>query len=236
MNSKQFRLLIVVTLVIVGFGVFKLTRERSSWQAASQEIGGKVFKEFPLNDIAAITIKTASNEVEVAKSGDIWTVSSRGNYPANFDTISALLRKVWELKELRKVQVGASQLAGLELIEPGKGQGSGTLLVFKDAKGSEVHSLLLGKQHMQEGAANGSPFGGGGSYPDGRYVMPDGQTDGIALVQEPFSDVRTSPADWLLKDFFKVARAKSIEVTTTNSWKAERETESGDWKLVTRRW
>jgi len=122
-------------------------------------------------------------------------------------------------------------LAGLELVEPGKGKGSGIQLVFKDASGAEVHSLLLGKQHMQEGGANSSPFGGGG-YPDGRYVMPDGKTDAIALVEESFSDVRTTPADWLRKDFFKVTKTKSIEVTTTNSWKAERETESGDWKLV----
>ncbi len=232
MNSKQFKLLILVSVVIVGFGAFMLTRERSSWQEASKEIGGRVFQEFPLNGVAAITIKTASNEVEVAKSGDIWTVVNRGNYPANFDTVSSLLRKVWELKELRNIRVGASQLAGLELVEPGQGQGSGTLLVFKDEKGAQMHSLLLGKQHLQEGAANSSPFGGGGAYPDGRYVMPDGRNDGIALVQEPFSEVRTTPADWLLKDFFKVAKAKSIEVTTTNSWKAERETESGDWKLA----
>lgn len=232
MNSKQFRLLIVVTVVIVGLGVFMLTRDKSSWQDSNKQIGGKVFEEFPLNDIAAIAIKTSSNEVEVAKSGEIWTVASRENYPANFDTISGLLRKVWELKELRHVQVGASQLASLELVEPGKGKGSGTLLVFKDASGAEKHTLLLGKQHMREGAANSSPLGGGGAYPDGRYLLADGNTDGVALVQEPFSDVRTEASDWLQKDFFKVAKTKSIEVTTTNSWKVERETESGDWKLV----
>ncbi len=232
MNSKQFKLLILVSVVIIGFGAFKLSRERSSWQDSNKEIGGKVFAEFPLNEIAAITIKTDSNEVEVAKSGDIWTVVNRGDYPANFDSISGLLRKVWELKALRNVKVGQSQLAGLELVEPGKGNGSGTLLLFKDGSGKEIHSLLLGKQHMQEGAANSSPFGGGGSYANGRYIMPDGENDAIALVQEPFSEVRTSPADWLLKDFFKVAQAKSIEVTTTNSWKAERQSETGDWKLV----
>lgn len=232
MNSKQFRLLIVVTVVIVGLGAFMLSRDRSSWQDSSQKIGGKVFEEFPLNDIEAITINTASNEVEVAKSGDIWTVVNRGNYPANFDIISGLLRKVWELKELQNIQVGASQLPSLELVEPGKGKGSGTLLIFKDSSGAKKHSLLLGKQHMREGAANSSPFGGGGASPDGRYLMPDGKNDSISLVQEPFSDVRTEASDWLLKDFFKVAKTKSIEVTTTNSWKAERETESGDWKLI----
>ena len=121
MNSKQFKLLIVVTIAVVGLGAFLLTRERSSWQNSNQKIGGKVFDDFPLNDIAAITIKTTSNEVAVAKSGDIWTVVDREKYPANFDTISGLIRKVWELKEMRNVPVGASQLAGLELVEPGNG-------------------------------------------------------------------------------------------------------------------
>jgi hypothetical protein len=229
MNSKQFKLLIVVSVVVVGIGVLLLTREKSSWQQSDREIGGKVFTDFPLNDIAAITIKTDSNEVQVAKAGDIWTVVDRNDYPANFETISGLLRKVWELKELRNVQVGASQLASLELVEPGKGKGSGTLLVFKDASGAEQHTLLLGKQHMRE-SAGASQFGGG-AFPDGRYLMPDGDTDAVALVQEPFSDVRTEVSDWLQKDFFKVTKTKSIEVTTTNSWKVERETETGDWKL-----
>ena len=81
MNSKQFKLLIIVSVVIVGIGVFLLTRDRSSWEASNKEIGGKVFDDFPLNDIASITIRNESNEVEVAKSDDIWTVFIPDYFP-----------------------------------------------------------------------------------------------------------------------------------------------------------
>lgn len=230
MNSKQFKLLIGAFFVICGLGVFLVTRDRSSWQEAGAELGGKVFANFPLNDIAAITVRGGSNTLNLVKGETIWTVAERGNYPANYGNISDLLRKVWELKVLRPIKVGPSQLGTLELVEPGKGKDAGTLLTFKDKDGKEVATLLLGKQHMRESGQQ-SQFGGG-SYPDGRYLMPDGKADAVALVEETFSSVETDAKSWLQRDFFKVEKPRSIAVTTTNSWKVTREKEGADWQLV----
>lgn len=233
MNSKQFKLLIAAFFVICGIGVVLLTRDRGSWQEAGQEMGAKVFGEFPLNDVSTITITGPTNTVTLAKLGEgtegAWTVSDRQGYPANYGNIKSLLTKVWELKVLRPIKVGASQLGSLELIEPGKGKGAGTLVSFKDKAGKELHTLLLGKQHQRESEAS-SPFGGGG-FPDGRYLMPDGKAESVALVQEPFSSVETQASSWLDREFFKVEKPRSIAVTTTNSWKVARETETGEWKL-----
>lgn len=230
MNSKQFKLLIGAFFVICGLGVILLTRDRSSWEKAGQEMGGKVYKDFPLNDVAAVTIRGSSNTVDLAKKDNQWVVVDRGGYPANFSTIKDVLTKIWELKVLRPVPVGPSQLGSLDLLEPGKGKSSGTELIFKDKDGKQLHTLLLGKEHMRE-SAQSSPMGGGG-FPDGRYLMPDGKSDAIALVTETFSSVQTKPSSWLDRDFFKVEKPKSIAVTTTNSWKVVRETESGEWKLA----
>lgn len=227
MNSKQFKLLIVAFFIICGLGVYLLTRDRGSWQEASH---GKLFKDFPLNEVAAITIRGASNTVDLTKKDEKWVVADRGGYPANFSTIKDILTKIWELKVLRPIPVGPSQLGSLDLLEPGKGKNSGTELIFKDKDGKKLHSLLLGKEHMRE-SAQSSPMGGGG-FPDGRYLMPDGKNDSVALVQEAFSSVQTQPSSWLDRDFFKVEKPKSIAVTTTNSWKVERETEAGEWKLA----
>ena len=230
MNSKQFKLLIGAFFIICGLGVVLLTRDRGSWQEAGREMGAKVFPAFPLNDVAALTIQGPTNTLNLAKSGDVWAVPDRGGYPANFDTISDLLRKVWDLKVLRPLKVGPSQLGSLELTEPGKGANSGTRLVFKDQAGKDLHTLLLGKQHVSE-SGQSSPFGGG-SFPTGRYVLADGRADSVALVQEPFSSVATEASAWLQRDFFKVEKIKSIAVTTTNSWKVSRETETGEWRLA----
>lgn len=230
MNSKQFKLLIGAFFIICGLGVYLVSRDRGSWQEAGREMGAKVFPTFPLNDVAALTIQGPTNTLNLAKSGDVWAVPDRGGYPANFDTISDLLRKVWDLKVLRPLKVGPSQLGSLELTEPGKDANSGTRLVFKDQAGKELHTLLLGKQHVSE-SGQSSPFGGG-SFPTGRYVLADGQADSVALVQEPFSSVATEASAWLQRDFFKVEKIKSIAVTTTNSWQVSRETETGEWRLA----
>jgi hypothetical protein len=230
MNSKQFKLLIGIFFVVCGLGVVLLTRDRNSWQKAEQEMGGKVFDTFPLNDVAAITIAGSSNTLNLARSNDLWTVVERDGYPANYENVKGLLTKVWELKVVRPMKVGASQLGSLDLLDPGKGKNSGKLVVFKGKDGKELHTLLLGKEHTHE-TGDSSPYGGGG-YPDGRYVMPDGKAAAVALVQETFSSVDPQPSSWLQRDFFKVEKPKSIEVTTTNSWKVTRETETGEWKLA----
>jgi hypothetical protein len=230
MNSKQFKLLIGAFFIICGLGVYLVSRDRGSWQEAGREMGAKVFPAFPLNDVAGLTIQGPTNTLNLAKSDGVWVVPDRGGYPANFDTISELLRKVWDLKVLRPLKVGPSQLGSLELTEPGKGANSGTRLVFKDQAGKELHTLLLGKQHVSE-SGQSSPFGGG-SFPTGRYVLADGRADSVALVQEPFSSVATEASAWLQRDFFKVEKIKSIAVTTTNSWKVSRETETGEWRLA----
>lgn len=234
MNSKQFKLLIGAFFVICGISVILLTRDRGSWRQAGRDMGGKVFADFPLNEVAAITLTGESNTLNLAKSGDgansRWTVADRGGYPANFANVSELLRKSWELKVLRPIKVGASQLASLELIEPGQGKGGGTLITFKGQDGKQLNSLLLGKQHMRD-SGQSSPFGGG-AFPDGRYVMPDGKAEAVALVQEPFSSVSTEASSWLEREFFKVEKLKSIAVTTTNSWKVSRESEAGEWQLA----
>jgi hypothetical protein len=67
----------------------------------------------------------------------------------------------------------------------------GTLVEFKDKSGKTIKTLTLGAQHKRE-AGGDSPFGGG-SWPDGRYVMVGTNLQTVALVQEPFSNVEGKP-------------------------------------------
>src|SRR6267143_4836357 len=57
----------------------------------------------------------------------------------------------------------------------------------------------------------------------------------LALISEPLANIDPKPDQWLNKDFFKVEKVRSVAVTflnATNSWKLDRETESGEWKLA----
>jgi hypothetical protein len=231
MNRKQLTLLIVLGVVLGGLGYWAYNKRQSSYETgAASEEGQKVLHGVPqaaINDVAQLTIKQASNEVTLVRGNDGWTVKERGNYPANFATISDTVKKFWDLKVNRPVEVGPSRLPALKLTK-----NEGTIVEMKNDKAQAIASLMLGLQTSKE-AREESPFGGG-SFPNGRYVMRGDDVKTVALVSDPLN-VDAKPEDWLNKEWFKIEKPKSVSVTTTNAtnnWKLVRETETSDWKLA----
>lgn len=233
MNRKQFTLLLALVVVIGGLGLALNSRRQQSWQSSAAGGGEKLLGKFQVNDVAQITIKSATAELNLVKQDDTWRVKERQDYPANFSTLSDFIRKAGELKVVQSEKIGASQFERMELVQPGKGAGAGTLVELKDKDGKPLRALLLGKKQMKKAEAN-SPFGGG-DWPVGRWIMNLADTGTAALVSDPFSDAEPKPESWLDKDFFKVEKVRAIAVThtnATNSWKLTRETDGGEWKLV----
>ncbi len=233
MNRKQLTLLLVLVIALGGAGLYLNKKNTRTWEGASANSDAKLLTGFDFNQVTEIHVKQAAGELTLHKKDDLWRVKERGDYAANFDQIGELLRKVWELKSVQPVQVGQSNLGRLELIEPGKGDKSGTLVEFKGADGKLIKSLLLGKQHMKESPANSQM--GGGSWPDGRYVMVGNDLNSVCLVTEPFTNVEIKPDQWLSKDFFKVEALQSVSVTSTNAaadWQISRASATGEWQLA----
>jgi len=231
MNRKQLTLLIVLGVVLGGLGYYVYNKKQSSYErGATVEEGQKVLKgvaQSAINDVAKITLKQNTNEVNLVRQGEQWTVNERGGYPANFNNISDLVRKFWDLKITRPVEVGPSRLPQLKLTKT-----ESTLVDMKDDKGKSIAALTLGLQSSKE-VREDSQFGGG-SFPSGRYVMRGDDPKTVALVADPLN-VEVKPEDWLNKDWFKVEKVKSVSVVTTNAtnnWKLIRETENGEWKLA----
>jgi hypothetical protein len=233
MNRKQLTLLIVLGVVLGGLGYWVYHKKEAGYErgTATSEEGTKLLKGLPDNairDVSQITLKQGTNEVNLAVQGERWTVKERGGYPANFNTISETVRKLWDLKVARAVEVGPSRLPQLKLTKA-----DGTLVDLKDDKGKSIASLTLGLQTSKE-MREDSPFGGGGSFPNGRYVMRGEDAKTVALVSDALN-VEAKAEDWLNKDWFKVERIKSVAVTTTNAtnnWKLSRETDGAEWKLA----
>src|SRR5574341_485663 len=147
MNRKQLTVLVVAGAIIVALG-FALTRGKN--KPADARLGQEVIKNFPMNDVEQITVKQHGGQLNLARKGDAWLVQERSGYPANFNNISELLRKVWELKVAQPVKIGPSQLARLELTPPETGTNGSTVVEFKDKSGKVLNSLTLGKKHMRE--------------------------------------------------------------------------------------
>lgn len=232
MNRKQLTILIVLVVVVGGLGLVVYQRNNASWQSVPGNLGRKLLEDFPVNDIAHITIKQPQAELNLVKD-EIWKVKERYNYPANFSEISGFLLKAKDLKTVQNVKVGPSQFGRLELLAPDKGTNAGTLLEFKDKGGKAIKSLLLGKKYVRE-SQNKSPMGGG-DFPVGRYVMVPGEPQSVSLISDALADIEAKPDRWLSKDFFKVEKLRSISMISTNatnSWGVVREAEAGELKLV----
>ena len=229
MKGKQLAILLVLVAVLGGAWYFLSQRNRASWSETGGG-GGKVV-EFPINDVAQVVIKNSTGELNLVKKADAWTVKERADYPASFEQVSDLLRKLWELKTVQEVKAGASQLPRLELVEPGKGDKAGTLVEFKDKDGKTLAALLLGKKHMR--ASEGGPMDGGG-FAAGRYVKPLSGAK-ISLVSETFENAEPKPERWLSKDFVKIENPKSIAVagpTDAQHWTVTRDSATAEWKLA----
>jgi hypothetical protein len=232
MNRKQLLILLVVGLVLGGTGLYLNWQKTASFERTGKIATGKLLGDFPVNDVAQITIRQYTNEVNLAKA-DTWSVKERGQYPANAGEIIEFARKLWDLRPAQSQRIGESQLGRMELLPPDKGgTNSATLVELKGKDGKPIRSVLLGKKSMRGGGDD--QFGGGG-WPNGRWIYLPDKRGTAYLVSETFNDIEPKPDHWLSKDFFKVEKIRSVAVTfpvATNSWKLTRETESGEWKLA----
>jgi len=230
MNSRQLSLLLVVALVLGAIGWFFFHRGARSWESAPIAADAKVLT-FPLNDVAHITIKDGSSELNLVRQPDGWAVRERADFPANFEQVSRLLQKIWNLKPVQSLQVGPSQLARLDLLEPAKGGQTGTLLDLKDKDGKRINALLAGKQYLKKSNQSFAPAG----FPAGRYVMPEDGSKRVFLIADAMQDLVTKPERWLDHGFIKVEKPKTIALagtTPTLQWKIQREPESANWKFA----
>ena len=234
MNRRQLKFTLLAGLVICLAGVGVYRKNSRSWQSANQSLGQKLLGDFQVNDVSEIGIKQSQAAVDLVIKDDVWTVRQRYNYPANFTEIRDFLRKAADLKVVQREQVGPDQLPRLELVDPTQKGGAGTLLTLKDKGGRVLKSVLLGKKYLKK-SENASPYGGEDGWPAGRYVKVSGDSNDVAVISDPLTNIEPKPEQWLNKDFIKVEKLKSVSVLTpnaTNQWKLARPTESAEMKLA----
>jgi hypothetical protein len=233
MNRRQFLFVLLAVVIIGGAGLVLLNRNRQSWTAREAKMGDKALSNFRFNDVAAIHIVGGGSELNVARKDGVWRVQERGNYPANYPQIKDLLMRIKDLKVLQSERIGPSQLGRVNLGEPEKGPGSGTLLEFKDSRGAVLGSLLVGKRHVRPLTAS-DPLNLHGLF-DGCYVLLPADPENVLLISDELASVVPEPGAWLSKEFFKAQNIKSISLVSTDeskTWAIARETESSPWILA----
>lgn len=234
MNRKQFLILVIALVLLGGAGLALFWQDIAAYRASGAAIGGKLLPKFTVADVAQIRLQDAKNQTTLAKKEDRWVIEERGGYTADFPAISDFIVKLVELKVTQSEQVGESLLPRVDLVEPGKGEGSGTLLEFKDASGKVLASLILGKKVLKKDPLNPLPSAKNG-VPAGRYVKVAGSKDTVVVVSDPLNAAEAAPGKWLAKDLFKAERVKTLAVGPDGAapqWKIARDVEWGQWKFA----
>ena len=113
-----------------------------------------------------------------------------------------------DLKVVQSEEVGPSQLARVELDEPGKDVGGSTLIEFIGAKGQLLNSLCVGKRHLRPEDPSVPP-GLHGLY-DGRYVLLPKDPGNVLLISDELAGVNAEPETWLDHEFFKFDHIQSV--------------------------
>jgi hypothetical protein len=123
-------------------------------------------------------------------------------------------------------------LPRVELVEPGKGEGSGTMVELKDPAGKTLAALVLGKTVLKKDPGNPLPAAQDG-VPAGRYIRVIGGKDQVVVVSDPLAKAEAQPGRWLDKDFAKIDRVKTLVVANDGGgWKITRDVEWGQWKFA----
>src|SRR5437899_390599 len=119
MNRKQFILVLLALVMVGGEGLVLLNQNKQSWTVREANVGDKLLANFPLNEIAAIHIKGAS-DLHMVQTNGLWSVRERNNFPANYQQVRDLLIKIRDVKVVQSDQIGPSQLGRVDL----EGEGS----------------------------------------------------------------------------------------------------------------
>jgi len=233
MNRKQFLILVIALVLLGGAGLALFWQDIAAYRTSGAKIGAKLLPGFNMAEVAQIRLQDAKSEVTLVRKDTSWRVRERSDYPANVQGIGDLLTKLSELKVVQSEAVGESLLPRLDLAAPAKGEGSGTLVEFKDAAGKTISSLLLGKIILKKDRMNPLPNAVDG-VPAGRYVMVAGARDTVIVVSDPLEAVSAKPGAWLVKHFFKADRIKTLTVAGDGAmqWKITRDEEYGQWKFA----
>ncbi|MGH6628832.1 MAG: DUF4340 domain-containing protein [Burkholderiales bacterium] len=234
MSRKHFLYLVIALVVLGGAGLALVWQDIAAYRASGAKIGAKLLPGLKIADVAEIRLQDPKRQVTLARKEKMWVVQERGGYPASFQEISDLMIKLVELKVTQSEQVGASLLPRVDLADPGKGEGGGTLIEFRDGSGKVLAGLVLGKKVLKKDPLNPLPAAKDG-VPAGRYVRVAGAQDAVVVVSDPLGKAEADPGKWLNRDFFKADRIRTLAAGPEGGaphWKITRAEEWGQWKFA----
>ncbi len=206
MKSKTFVILLVICCVLGG--AVYLTMNQKEAENNQVKMGEELLPGLPVNDVAAITVKSHEGSVDLKKGEPVWVVENRFNYPADFSKITDIVKKLKDTKLGRSFKADDEKQSRLSLHSPDKEDTpedqKGTRIILEDKEKKILADIILG-----------SPREGGG-----HYVMRGDASD-IYMADQIFRFLDKKPEEWLDKNLTE-AKANDIEKVVCTDLKSEK--------------
>lgn len=189
MTTKNLVILTATAVVLAGVAYWSNSGRK---MRAPSLVGKKILPAFDMSKVAKLEI-SGTKKLALACTDEGWVIKSLYGYPADITKIRENLLKLQDLK--------VGQVATDKKID------KPTLVDLQDASGKSIVALSLGDTHMRKATGAQAQFGGG-SFPDGRYVLVKDKT---ALVKDPLDAFDGDPKKWTDT---KIAAVPSADATT----------------------
>jgi hypothetical protein len=200
MKSKTFLILLVAAGVLATLSFFRFGGED---QKTKNQMGEKLFADFPVNEVAKIGIIDTENQVTLVKGKAVWQVEERDGYPANFNDLRDLVVKLSRLKIGRTFTGSEESITRLSLASPkiDDAKGKGKQITLWNGSGNTLADVIIGDNRKTESGANG-----------GQYLKIN-ERDDVFLVDDGFPFLKTSPSEWLEKEILNIKADEIVSVT-----------------------
>ena len=158
MNIKTTLILILAALLGLT-GIFGYKQYKKAKEAGTRRLGALVYENYPVNEIAKVTLRSDKDEVTVERDGNHWVVADGSNFRARYALLANLLAGIYELRAGQEINVRKSGYQQLKVAHPDEvSTNSGCLVETFLPDGSKASSFIIGRtksRGMDELRTNG---------------------------------------------------------------------------------
>ncbi|MBR5902406.1 DUF4340 domain-containing protein [bacterium] len=158
MNIRTTLILLVAALLGLA-GIMGYRKYQEMKDAQKRHLGAKIYENYPVNDIARITLRDSTAETVLERDGGHWLVKDGGNFRARYSVLAELLASIYEMRSGQEVNVRKSGYQQLKVADPDDvTTNSGQLVETFLPDGTKASSFIVGrtKARSMEGMQGGA--------------------------------------------------------------------------------
>ena len=152
MSNRRLLLLSFITLIIIVAAVISNKDRAPQTVIESADLFPGLKDQ--INDVAQISIESATTSLNMKKQGENWLITEAGDYPARFDKIKQTVLSLADMKILSAKTSNPALFSKLGVEDTTAEKSSSNLLTLKDAGGKSLAAVIVGNLRISDTAGD----------------------------------------------------------------------------------